>query len=62
VFFRQVLHQDLGCASYVVGGGGQALVVDPRWEIDVYVETPASSGCGSPTCSTPTTTPTTSQA
>ncbi len=38
MFFRQVLHQDLGCASYVVGGGGQALVVDPRWEIDVYVE------------------------
>src|SRR5450755_2064287 len=38
VFFRQVLHRDLGCASYVLGDAGEAVVVDPRWDIDVYLE------------------------
>jgi hydroxyacylglutathione hydrolase len=38
VFFRQVLYRDLGCASYVLGDHGQAVVVDPRWDIDVYLE------------------------
>jgi glyoxylase-like metal-dependent hydrolase (beta-lactamase superfamily II)/rhodanese-related sulfurtransferase len=38
VFFRQVLYRDLGCASYVVGHGGEAVVVDPRWDIEVYLE------------------------
>jgi glyoxylase-like metal-dependent hydrolase (beta-lactamase superfamily II)/rhodanese-related sulfurtransferase len=38
VFFRQVLCRDLGCASYVIGDGGEAVVVDPRWDIDEYVE------------------------
>jgi glyoxylase-like metal-dependent hydrolase (beta-lactamase superfamily II)/rhodanese-related sulfurtransferase len=38
VFFRQVLYPDLGCASYVVGDAGEAAVVDPRWDIDVYLE------------------------
>ena len=38
VVFRQVLYRDLGCASYVVGDGGLAVVVDPRWDIDVYLE------------------------
>jgi hydroxyacylglutathione hydrolase len=36
--FRQVLYRDLGCASYVVAGDGEAVVVDPRWDIDVYLE------------------------
>ena len=38
MFFRQVLYRDLGCASYVLGDGGEAVVVDPRWDIDVYLE------------------------
>jgi glyoxylase-like metal-dependent hydrolase (beta-lactamase superfamily II)/rhodanese-related sulfurtransferase len=37
MFFRQVLHPDLGCASYVLADGGEAVVVDPKWEIDDYV-------------------------
>jgi glyoxylase-like metal-dependent hydrolase (beta-lactamase superfamily II)/rhodanese-related sulfurtransferase len=39
VFFRQVLYRDLGCASYLLADGGEAVVVDPRWDIDVYLET-----------------------
>jgi glyoxylase-like metal-dependent hydrolase (beta-lactamase superfamily II)/rhodanese-related sulfurtransferase len=42
VFFRQVLYRDLGCASYIVGDAGEAVVVDPRWDIDVYLETAAA--------------------
>jgi glyoxylase-like metal-dependent hydrolase (beta-lactamase superfamily II)/rhodanese-related sulfurtransferase len=38
LFFRQVLYRDLGCASYVLGDAGAAVVVDPRWDIDVYLE------------------------
>src|SRR5918911_2936409 len=38
MFFRQVLHEDLGCASYVVADGGEAAVVDPKWEIDEYLD------------------------
>ena len=38
MLFRQVLHEDLGCASYVVADGGEAAVVDPKWEIDDYLE------------------------
>ncbi len=38
MFFRQVLYRDLGCASYLLGDGGEAVVVDPRWDIDVYLE------------------------
>ena len=37
VFFRQVLHEDLGCASYVIADGDEAAVVDPKWEIDDYL-------------------------
>src|SRR5918911_2587343 len=37
MFFRQVLHPDLGCASYVLADGGEAVVVDPKWEIDEYL-------------------------
>jgi hydroxyacylglutathione hydrolase len=38
LFFRQVLYRDLGCASYLLGDGGEAVVVDPRWDIEVYLE------------------------
>jgi hydroxyacylglutathione hydrolase len=40
VIFRQIVHDDLGCASYFVGdhAAGKAAVVDPRFEIDQYLE------------------------
>ncbi len=38
MFFQQVLYRDLGCASYMLGDGEEAVVVDPRWDIDVYLE------------------------
>lgn len=38
MFFRQLLHRDLGCASYLLGDAGEAAVVDPRWDIDEYLE------------------------
>jgi glyoxylase-like metal-dependent hydrolase (beta-lactamase superfamily II)/rhodanese-related sulfurtransferase len=37
VFFRQILHEDLGCASYFIASRGEAVVVDPKWEIDDYL-------------------------
>ena len=36
MLFRQVLHEDLGCASYLIAGG-EAVVVDPKWEIEDYL-------------------------
>ncbi len=40
MIFRQITHDDLGCASYFVGdySAGIAAVVDPRFEIDEYLE------------------------
>jgi hydroxyacylglutathione hydrolase len=40
VVFRQIVHDDLGCASYLVGDedAGAAAVVDPRFEISPYLE------------------------
>jgi glyoxylase-like metal-dependent hydrolase (beta-lactamase superfamily II) len=40
MLFRQVIHEDLGCASYLVGdtGSGEAAVVDPQWDIDPYLD------------------------
>jgi hydroxyacylglutathione hydrolase len=37
MFFRQVLNEDLGCASYVIADGGKAAIVDPKWDIDDYL-------------------------
>jgi hydroxyacylglutathione hydrolase len=39
VLFRQVIQEDLGCASYLVGDSdaGVAAVVDPQWDIDPYL-------------------------
>jgi glyoxylase-like metal-dependent hydrolase (beta-lactamase superfamily II)/rhodanese-related sulfurtransferase len=37
MFFRQILHEDLGCASYLVADAGEAAVVDPKWEVDEYL-------------------------
>src|SRR5918999_4900907 len=40
VIFRQFVHDDLGCASYFIGDYDAkiAAVVDPRFEIDEYLE------------------------
>jgi glyoxylase-like metal-dependent hydrolase (beta-lactamase superfamily II)/rhodanese-related sulfurtransferase len=40
MIFRQITHDDLGCASYFVGDhrAGVAAVVDPRLEIEEYLE------------------------
>nr|HET8863595.1 MBL fold metallo-hydrolase [Solirubrobacterales bacterium] len=39
MLFRQIIHEDLGCASYLVGdsGAGVAAVVDPQWDVDPYL-------------------------
>jgi glyoxylase-like metal-dependent hydrolase (beta-lactamase superfamily II)/rhodanese-related sulfurtransferase len=40
MIFRQITHEDLGCASYLVGDedAGVAAVVDPRFDVDEYLE------------------------
>lgn len=40
MIFRQFIHDDLGCASYVIGDddAGVVAVVDPKFEIDDYLE------------------------
>ncbi|MCW2968791.1 MAG: beta-lactamase-like protein, partial [Solirubrobacteraceae bacterium] len=42
--FHQVLNDELGCASYLLADGGEAIVVDPRWDVDVYLELAARAG------------------
>jgi hydroxyacylglutathione hydrolase len=39
LLFRQITHDDLGCASYLIGdeNAGVAAVVDPRLDIDEYL-------------------------
>jgi hydroxyacylglutathione hydrolase len=39
MLFRQILHEDLSCASYLVGdtGSGIAAVIDPQWSIEPYL-------------------------
>ena len=39
MIFRQIAHEDLGCASYLIGdeSAGVAAVVDPRLEIGEYL-------------------------
>ncbi len=44
MIFHQVLYADLGCASYFLADGGEAAVVDPRWDIDRYLEMAAAEG------------------
>jgi hydroxyacylglutathione hydrolase len=40
MIFRQITHDDLACASYLIGDqdAGIAAVVDPRFEIEEYLE------------------------
>lgn len=43
MIFRQILHADLGCASYLVASHGDAAVIDPQWDIDPYLEVAATA-------------------
>jgi hydroxyacylglutathione hydrolase len=38
MLFRQIIHEDLGCASYLIADreSGVAVVVDPQWEVEPY--------------------------
>jgi hydroxyacylglutathione hydrolase len=38
LIFRQFLQDDLACASYMVGDGGAVAIVDPKFEINEYLE------------------------
>jgi hydroxyacylglutathione hydrolase len=44
--FRQFVDDDLGCASYLIGdaGAGEAVVVDPAYAIEPYLEAAADDG------------------
>jgi hydroxyacylglutathione hydrolase len=44
VLFREVLNEDLGCGSYVVADGGEAAVIDPKWEIGDYLKIAEENG------------------
>ncbi len=38
MLFRQIIHEDLGCASYLVSDreAGVAAVIDPQWDVEPY--------------------------
>jgi glyoxylase-like metal-dependent hydrolase (beta-lactamase superfamily II)/rhodanese-related sulfurtransferase len=38
LIFTQLVDDDLGCASYLVGDAGEAVVVDPAFAIEQYLE------------------------
>lgn len=44
MYFRQFLHSDLGCASYLIADDHEAAVIDPKWEIDEYLTAAAGQG------------------
>jgi hydroxyacylglutathione hydrolase len=44
MFFREVLNEDLGCGSYVVADGGEAAVIDPKWDIEEYLRIAEENG------------------
>jgi hydroxyacylglutathione hydrolase len=41
MYFKQVLHEDCGCSSYIVGSHHthEVAVIDPAWDIAQYLET-----------------------
>ncbi|HET7271152.1 MAG TPA: rhodanese-like domain-containing protein [Rubrobacter sp.] len=44
MFFREVLNEDLGCASYLVADGDEAVVIDPKWEVEEYLRAAEENG------------------
>jgi hypothetical protein len=61
VIFRQITHDDLGCAPYLTGDeDAAAAAVDPKLDVGGVPGARAlHGGCGSPTCSKRTIAPTT---
>ncbi len=39
MIFKQFIQEDLSCASYMVGDGGIAAIIDPKFEIAEYLHT-----------------------
>ena len=44
MFFREVLNEDHGCAFCVVADGDEAVVLDPKWEVEEYLRATEESG------------------
>jgi glyoxylase-like metal-dependent hydrolase (beta-lactamase superfamily II)/rhodanese-related sulfurtransferase len=46
MLFRQFVDEDLGCASYLIGDGesGEAVIVDPAYPIEQYLEAAEQEG------------------
>ena len=62
MFFKQFYLGCLAQASYMIGSDGEAAVVDPRRDVDAYLEEAESAGLRSATSSRPTSTPTSCRA
>ena len=52
MLFRQFVDDDLGCASYLIGdeSSGEALVVDPAFAVEQYLEAAEDEGVRSSAC------------
>lgn len=38
MFFEQLIRQETGCATYIIGSStGEAIVVDPLWDVTPYI-------------------------
>ncbi|MFO7917989.1 MAG: MBL fold metallo-hydrolase, partial [Anaerolineae bacterium] len=44
MLFERIESKGLAHYSYLIGNGGQAVVIDPRRDCDIYVEKPLRSG------------------
>ncbi len=44
MYFQQIMYDDLGCASYIVGGDTGCAVVDPQWDSAPYLATARQKG------------------
>lgn len=44
MYFRQFRIADMGCASYLIGSAGEAMVVDPQWRIEPYLRLAQKEG------------------
>lgn len=45
MFIERIKSEGLSQLSYLVGGGGKAIVIDPRRDCEIYVEKAAQLGC-----------------
>ncbi|MCA3749536.1 MAG: MBL fold metallo-hydrolase [Rubrobacter sp.] len=44
MFFREVINEDLACVSYVVADGGEAAIIDPKWDTEGYLDMARENG------------------